>query len=221
MTGGGAGVFPGAAEAASALADFAGSFVLPCADLRPEDIARESAEGAWARSLARKCPGGSELYGRWASENVPRMIKSARYVINQEQFDKLVRRTTTDLLRGWREISPDRRARLGLGAAYRAVDLLFMAINEAEACRAGQIQALLHVPLDGTTLRPLRRCIDELVDRDYSIEIPAAPSAGFIATDEQYALFQEAIFALAERAGVPPIVYAYFCATPQPGASLS
>jgi hypothetical protein len=212
MKGGRVEVFASAASAAKALALFAGSFALPCADLTPEDIARESADGAWPRSLARKSPGGSELYRRWASENVPRMAKSARYVINQEQFDKLVRRTATDLLRSWREISPDHRARLSLGAAFRAVDLLFLAINESEACRASQIQALLHVPLDGTTLRPLRQCIDELVDREFAIEIPAAISAGFVATEEHYDLFQEAIFALAERAGVPPIVYAYFCA---------
>jgi hypothetical protein len=140
------------------------------------------------------------------------MAKSARYAINQEQFDKLVRRTATDLLRSWREGSPGRRSRLGLGAAFRAVDLLFLAINESEACRASHVQGLLHVPLDGSTLRPLRLCIDELIDREFAIEIPPAVSAGFVATEEHYGLFQEAIFALAERAGVPPIVYAYFCA---------
>jgi hypothetical protein len=69
------------------------------------------------------------------------------------------------------------------------------------------------VPLDGTTLRPLRFCIDELVDRDFAIVIPATVPADFVATEEQYILLQGAIFALAERAGVLPITYAYHCAS--------
>jgi hypothetical protein len=105
----------------------------------------------------------------------------------------------------------DRSARLSLGVAYRVVDLLFMAINESEVCRSGSIQGFLHIPLDGSTLRPLRFCVDELLDRDFAIDIPAVVPAGFVATEEQYILLQEAIFALAARADVPPITYAYFC----------
>jgi hypothetical protein len=140
------------------------------------------------------------------------MVKSARYVINQEQFDILVRRMGMDLLRSWRGSLPDHRSRLSFGSAFRVVDMLFKAINESEACRSGSIQGFLHAPLDGTTLLPLRLCIDELLDRDFSLEIPAVVPAGFVATEEQYVLLQEAILALAERAGVSPIVYAYFCA---------
>ncbi len=213
MIGEGFAAFAGADEAAKALSDFAASFDYPCTDSSPEAIARESVESSWIKALARKCGGSMETYGRWARESVPRMVKSARYVINQEQFDILVRRTGLDLLRTWRNGFPDRRSKLPFGSAFRAVDQLFKAINESEACRSSMIRDFLHVPLDGSTLRPLRLCIDELVDRDFSIEIPASVPAGFVATEEQYLLLQEAMLALAERAGVSPIVYAYYCSS--------
>ena len=116
-----------------------------------------------------------------------------------------------DLLRSWRDLSEDRRALLSYGAAFRIIDVLCMAINESEVCRSGSIQGFLHVPLDGATLKPLRLCLDEFLDRDFAIEIPATVPVGFVATEEQYVLFEEAIFALAARAGVPPIVYSYYC----------
>lgn len=205
--------FASAEAAAKALADFARGFAFPLNGLRPEDIARESAESAWMKALSRKRSGGAEFYGKWAGESVPRMVKSTRYVINQEQFDLLVRRTGMDLLRSWRGSFPDRQARLSYGAAFRTVDLLFMAINESESCRSGPVQCFLHVPLEGSTLRPLRLCVDELVDGDFTVEIPAIVPTGFVATEEHYALLQEAILALADRAGVPPIAYAYYCAS--------
>jgi hypothetical protein len=216
MTGDRSEPFASADEAVAALAVFAEGFSVPCVDRSPTEIARESVDSAWARAIARKNPGAAEAYADWASEAVPRMVKSARYVINQEQFDILVRRTGTDLLRSWRGSFPDRRAKLSFGAAFRAVDLLFKGINESESCRFGSIQAFLHAPLDGATLRPLRLCIDELVDRDFSVEIPAAVPAGFVATEEQYVLLQEAIVSLSDRAGVAPIVYAYFCVNLSP-----
>jgi hypothetical protein len=205
------GIFPDAEAAASALADFGKSFILPCSDLTAGEIARVAGEGAWMRPLARKYAGAMELYRRWAEESVPRMIKSARYVINQGQYDLLVHRMGTDLLRTWRDRFADMRVRLSFGAAFRAVDLLSMAINEAEACRSSSIDSFLHVPLEGSTLKPLKLCIDQLLDKDFSVEIPASISVGYVATEEQYVLFQEAISALAARAGVSPIVYAYFC----------
>jgi|GEM_PF-3446476 hypothetical protein len=205
-------VFPDASSAAAALADFGRSFAPPSSVRTAAEVVDYSTEGAWIRQLARKFVGVAGIYRRWAEENVPRMIKSSRYVINQEQFDLLVRRTGMDLLRTWRDRSADKRARLSLGAAFRIVDGLFMSINEAEGCRSSLIQAFLHVPLEGSTLKPLRLCVDELLDRDFAIEIPTVVPAGFVATEEQYVLLQEAIFALAARAGVPPILYGYFCA---------
>jgi hypothetical protein len=205
-------VFPDAATAASALADFGKSFVRPCTKMTAAEIVRESGEGAWMRLLSRKYAGAADFYGRWAADAVPRMIKSARYVINQDQYDLMIRRTGMDLLRSWRDLSEERRALLSFGAAFRIVDLLSLAINESETCRSGSIQRFLHVPLDGSTLKPLRQCVDELLDRDFSIEIPASVPAGYVATEEQYVLFEEAIFTLAARAGVPPIVYSYYCA---------
>ena len=208
--------FPSAENAAEALAEYANSLVFPRAALDAEEIAKAAIDGGWAKSLMRKRAGGSGIYRNWVIEIVPRMIKSARYVINQEQFDLLVRRTGLDLLRVWRGDSLSRYAKISFGAAFRAVDRLFMAINESEACRSDSILGLLHVPLDGSTLRPLRLCNDELVDRDYAIEIPSVVPSGFVVTEEQYTLLQKAISTLAGRAGVPPIVYAYFCASVSP-----
>jgi formate-dependent nitrite reductase cytochrome c552 subunit len=94
--------FASADEAASSLTTFASAFRYPCVDLTPEAIACASAESAWMKALIRKRGGEGDFFGRWASETVPRMAKSARYVINQEQFDILVRRTGLDLLRSWR-----------------------------------------------------------------------------------------------------------------------
>lgn len=207
-------VFPDLETATSALADFGKSFVRPCTKMTAAEIARESAEGAWMRLLSRKYSGAADFYGRWVAETVPRMIKSARYVINQGQYDLLIRRTGMDLLRSWRDLSEERRALLSFGAAFRIVDLLSIAINESEACRSDTIQRFLHVPLDSTTLKPLRLCINELLDRDFAIEIPASVPAGYVVTEEQYILFEEAIFTLAARAGVPPLVYSYYCSEP-------
>ncbi len=205
-------VFPNAEAAASALADFGESFVLPRSKKTAAEIARESTEGAWMRPLARKHSGACEIFGSWAGESVPKIIKSARYVINQGQYDLLIRRTGMDLLRAWRDLSTGRRPILSYGVAFRIIDLLCRAINESTVCRTASIQGFLHVPLDGSTLKPLRLCIDELLDRDFATEIPSAVPAGFIATEEQYVLFQEAICSLAAHARVPPIVYSYYCA---------
>jgi hypothetical protein len=200
--------------AVKALAEYARRFAFPCLDDDPASIARGSAESGWLKSMARRSAGNAEAYLRWASANVPKMAKSARYVINQEQFDILVRRTGTDLLRAWREASPDKTARLSFGAAYRIVDLLFMAIDESKKCRQESVRQFLHVPLDGATLKPLRPIVAEFLDTDFALEIPATIPSGFVATEEQYVLLQGAISALARRAGVPPILYAYWCARP-------
>jgi hypothetical protein len=200
--------------AVKALAEFARRFAFPCVDVDPGSIAKDSAERPWVKSLTRRSAGSAEAYLRWATANVPKMAKSARYVINQEQFDILVRRTGTDLLRAWREASPDKSARLSFGAAYRIVDLLFMAIDESARCRHETVRQFLHVPLDGATLKPLRLIVDGLLDADFALEIPATIPLGFVATEEQYVLIQGAISALARRAGVPPILYAFWCGEP-------
>jgi hypothetical protein len=144
------------------------------------------------------------------------MIKSSRYVINQAQFDILARRTGMDLLRSWRSSFPGHHEKLSLGAAFRAVDLLFMAINESESCRSGQVQGFLHAPLGKATLLPLRACIDELVDEDYSVEMPANMTYDFIVTEDQYILLQKAILAISGMARVAPLTYAYFCSALTP-----
>jgi len=115
-------------------------------------------------------------------------------------------------LRSWRSAVPEKPVKLSYGAAFRTIDLLFMAIDESERCRQDAVRPFLHVPLDGATLKPLRGIIDELVDSDFALEIPATINQGFVATEEQYYLLQGAISALARRSGVAPIVYAYWCA---------
>lgn len=208
----GADVFTSAEEAAKTLASFAKRFAFPCIDGDPSAIARESAERAWLKSLTRRRAGCADAYLRWALANVPKMAKSARYVINQAQFDILVRRTAADLIRAWRDAFPDRSSRLSLGAAYRIVDLLFKAIDESGSCRQDSVRRFLHVPLDGATLKPLRLIVDELHDEDFAVEIPATVPPGFVQTEELYVLLQGAISVLARRAGIPPILYAYWCA---------
>jgi hypothetical protein len=206
--------FPSADAAAKALADFSRRFAFPCVDSEPDSIARDSADSAWIKPLTRRQAGRAEAYLRWASANIPKMAKSAKYVINQDQFDILVRRTGADLLRAWREYSPDKAARLSYGAAFRIVDQLFKAIDESESCRHESVRQFLHVPLEGSTIKPLRLIVDELLDTDFSLEIPATIYTGFVATEEQYVLLQGAISALARRAGISPILYAYWCARP-------
>jgi hypothetical protein len=206
------GIFDDVEEAAKELAEFARRFAFPCVDKDPGEIARESAEGAWLKSMGRKRTGSSEVYLSWAEANVPKMAKNVRYVINQLQFDILVRRTGEDLLRTWREAFQDKSSKLSYGAAYRAVDLLFMSIDESERCRHDTVRRFLHAPLDGATLKPLRLIVDELVDTDFALEIPATIPLGFVATEEQYVLLQGAISVLSSRAGIPPILYAYWCA---------
>jgi hypothetical protein len=203
--------FSSAEAAAKALAGYAKRFVFPCVDKDPDSIARESAESACLKSLTRRQAWSAEAYLRWACANVAKMTKNARYVINQEQFDILVRRTGMDLLRAWRDASPDRASRLSFGAAFRIVDLLFKAIDESENCRHESVRQFLHVPLDGTTLRPLRHIVGELLDIDFAVEIPATVPSGYVATEEQYVLLQRALSALARRAGTTSILYAYWC----------
>jgi hypothetical protein len=203
--------FPGLESAVSTLEAYARSFCYPCVDRDSLAIAGDSLEIAWIKALTRRRAGIAEVYRAWAVENVPKMAKNARYVINQEQFDLLVRRTGFDLLRIWREASSERPDKLSFGVAYRIVDLLFKEIDESSSCRFDSARPFLHVPLDASTLRPLRRIIDELIDFDYSIEIPATIPSGFVATEEQYVILQSAVAALARRAGVPPILYAYWC----------
>jgi hypothetical protein len=207
-------VFPSLAAALSTLQEYSRSFCYPCIDRDPLAIARDSLEVAWIKALTRRRAGTAEAYRAWAFENLPKMAKNARYVINQEQFDLLVRRTGTDLLRVWREAVRERPDRLSFGVAYRIVDTLFKMIDESESCRFDSARQFLHVPLDASTLRPLRRIVDELVDLDYAIEIPAAAPSGFVATEEQYVLLQGALATLAGRAGLPPILYAYWCERP-------
>lgn len=204
-------IFSKVEDAVKVLAEYARRFRFPCFDKDPAEIARESAESPWLKSMARKRSGCAEFYQRWADANVPKMAKSVRYVINQSQFDILVRRTGEDLLRSWREAFAERPSKLSYGAAYRAVDLLFLAIDESERCRHDSVRRFLHAPLDGTTLKPLRLIVDELTEVEFALEIPATVPSGFVATEEQYVLLQGAISVLARRAGIPPILYAYWC----------
>jgi hypothetical protein len=194
------------------LVEFSRRFTFPCVDKGPLDIARESVEDIWLKTAGRKRSECGDAYLRWAEEKIPIMSKSVRYVINQQQFDILVRRTGEDLLRAWRDAAPERSGKLSYGAAYRVVDFLFMAIDESSCCRHDTVRRFLHVPLDAVTLKPLKTIIDELVDLDYALEIPAAIPPGFVATEEQYVLLQGAISSLARRARIPPIIYAYWCA---------
>lgn len=198
-------------SAISTLKEYARSFYYPCLDRDPLVIADDSLETAWIKALVRRRAGIAGVYRAWTVENVPKMAKNARYVINQEQFDLLVRRTGFDLLRVWRGASSERSDKLSFGVAYRIVDHLFKAIDESASCRFDSSRQFLHVPLDASTLRPIRRVVDELVDFDYSIEIPSTIPSGFVATEEQYVILQSAIAELARRAGVPPILYAYWC----------
>lgn len=205
------GVFKNLDEAVPVLADYGKRFAYPCLDKDPFEIAHESAEDAWLKSMRRKRSGSYDVYLRWAEANVPKIAKNVRYVINQQQFDILVRRTGEDLLRSWSEAFPGGCSKLSYGVAYRAVDLVFMALDESRRCRHDAVRRFLHVPLEAKTLKPLRLIIDELVDYEFALEIPAAISPGFVATEAQYLLFQGAISALAGRSGILPILYAYWC----------
>jgi hypothetical protein len=204
--------FANAEAATKDLVEFSRRFAFPCVDKGPLDIARESAEGVWLKTVGRKRSEYGEAYLRWAEEKIPIMSKSVRYVINQKQFDILVKRTGEDLLRSWRDAAPGRSGKLSYGAAFRVVDFLFLAIDESSCCRHDVVRRFLHVPLDAVTLKPLRAIIDELVDMDFALEIPATIPPGFVATEEQYVLLQGAISTLARRANIPPILYAYWCA---------
>jgi hypothetical protein len=204
-------IFPDAESAVRELAKFAQGFVFPCIDRGADGIVREMAECSWIKPLCRKGTGNAESFTRWVESQVPKMAKSARYVINQEQFDLLVRRTGQDLLRFWHEDSLGNRSKLSIGAAFRIVDLLFKMIDESESCRFDSVRPFLHVPLGATTLRPIRRIVDELLDRDFAIEIPASVPAGYVSTEELYVLLQEAFSGLAKRASVPPVLYFYWC----------
>jgi hypothetical protein len=146
----------------------------------------------------------------WALDAAPRLAGDLRYVINQEQYDKLCGRFSRELLRAWND---KRGEKLGFGPAARAVDLVMMALGESESCRRQSATGFLRVPLDARTLAPLRLVVDELTGSDYSVEIPAKPSAGYVVTEEQYYVLEGAIFELARRAGMAPIVYAYWCAS--------
>jgi hypothetical protein len=205
-------IFASKEEAVRKLSDFRKRFPFPRTDLDPASIALESAGSSLLSVSTRRQAGAAEAYLRWAGASVPKMAKSARYVINQGQFDILVRRTGQDLLRAWREASPDRSHRISYGTAFRIVDLLFKAIDESAICRCDSVRRFLHVPLDGATLKPLRLIVDGLLDADFAVEIPSTIPSGFIATEEQYSLFQGAISSLARLAGIPPILYAHWCA---------
>ena len=205
----------GSEALARELMEFARSFSFPRTGLSAEGIAAAAAESAWLKSLLRGKAGAFESFGRWAAAGVPKMAKSCRYVINQEQFDILARRTCMELLRAWRDGPAEPGRKLSLGSAFCIVDQLFMSINESDPCRSGQVQGFLHAPIAKATLAPLRACVDELVDEDYSIEIPSSAGTGFIVTEDQYVLVQRAILALAGEARVAPVTYAYYCSSPR------
>ena len=201
---------------AKELSEFSRSFAFPRTALSAERIAQAAAESSWLKPLVKAKAGALGLYERWAAAAVPKMVKSCHYVINQDQFDILARRTCIDLLRSWREGQPGTGRRLSLGAAFSIVDQLFMSINESDLCRSGQIQGFLHAPIGKATLTPLRSCIDELVDEDFAVEIPLRVGTGFIVTEDQYTLMQKAILVLAGMARVAPLTYAYYCSGLRP-----
>lgn len=203
--------FPSVEAAIDELTGFAKRFIFPLEEKDYARLLRESVESTWLKSLARKQLGYFEAYVNWASTNIPKMAKSARYVINQEQYDILVRRTGADLLRAWHESVSRRGGKLSFGAALKIVDMLFMAIDGSKSCRYDRVQRFLHVPLDACTLKPLRLIVDELLDIDCAIEIPAKIPSGFVATEEHYVLLQRAISVLSNRARIAPILYAHWC----------
>jgi len=186
-----------------ALRRFDKSFTIPKKRSDERDAARHAASALGLRGSA------AEGMLEWALDAAPRLASGIRYVINQDQYNKLCKRFTRELLRAWLE---RRGEKLGFGLASRAVDLVMMALNESESRRCETAAPFLRVPLDARTLAPLRLIIDELTDIDFAMEIPAKPTVGFVAVEEQYYVLEGAISALALRASVAPIVYAYFSA---------
>jgi hypothetical protein len=194
---------PGVDDAVKALRKFAKAFSVPRKRGSEVDAAREAAAALGLRGPA------SEGMLEWALDAAPRLAGGLRYVINQEQYDKLCKRISRELLRDWRE---RRGGKLGFGLAARAVDLVMMALGESESCRRESAAPFLRAPLDARTLARLRLIVDELSDVDFAVEIPAKPGAGFVTTEELYYILQSAVAELARRAETTPIVYAYWCA---------
>lgn len=190
-------------DAIKALQKFDKAFSHPLRRTSEADAARQAASALGLRGAA------SDWLLEWAIDATPRLSSGLRYVINQDQYDKLCMRAFRELLREWRE---RRDEKLGFALAARAVDQVMMALGESESCRRAGAIGFLRVPLEPKTLAPLRPIVDELADVDFAVEIPAKPSAGFVSTEELYYILQGAAAELARRAGAAPIVYAYWCA---------
>ena len=186
-----------------ALRKFDKAFCLPAKRTGEREAAKEAVAALGLRGSA------GERMLEWALGAASRLADGLRYVINQDQYDKLCMRTCRDLLREWRG---ERGEKLGFGAASRAVDLLMMALAESSSCRRESATGFLRSPLDSRTLAPLRRIVDQLTDVDFSIDIPAKPGSGYVASEELYYILQGAVAELARRAETAQITYAYWCA---------
>jgi hypothetical protein len=204
-------------EAVAALSTFGKTFAFPSCAMSDEELVARSVGNSVFRCLAGTRERPAEIYRRWALENARKISKSLRYVINQDQYDALVRRAAGDFIRSWRGRTESLEAKIAFGPAMRIVSLFMKAINESESHRSEQVLPFMHVPFDSSTLLPLRLILNELLDLDYAIGIPTDATMSFVATEDLYCVLTGAVFELARRAGIPPLAYEYWCAAGRRG----
>jgi hypothetical protein len=203
-------IFKSKDEAIKMLFNFSKKFEIPNKVMNDEQLVNYSVGGSIFRAFHLKNESGSNLYRKWAKQNLKRLLKNLKMIKSQKAYDLLVINFTNSFINYWANNISNDNEKIGFGPASKIVNLLIKIIQQSENHKIKGIDGYLHVPFDLYTLRPLKNIINSISNVNYNINIPSTATMGFIINESQYFVITNAIRNIAKEANIVPILYEYW-----------
>ncbi|MBP3955369.1 hypothetical protein J8F10_08760 [Gemmata sp. G18] len=170
-----------------------------------EALIKNSVGANTFRSFQKMAKPPSEVFRGWAKSRLSYSVMEAFGAIeDQVAYDAFFESYAADLTRYW---EAEGKRPLKFGPGRKLLDLLFKRITcctEVPAESRQLLIPLLHVPLDEFSLTAVRQCAAS-EEFGEPIDIPAAPSMGWVTSPELYANIQALMRHIAATASVPTI----------------
>lgn len=204
-------IFENVEEAILRLSNHSRNFQFPKREnlATSDDIIRFSVQNNIFRALGMENNKPSDVYRNWATANFENLHIKLTNCQNKMEYWLILKYHTDSLLSNWRTKTNNK---LIYGPASKIINLLIKAIQESNQLKVDSITNFQHVPWDSYTLRPLRKIINDLTNKDYKINIPTTAAMSFVNSPELYEILENVISSLYDRLpGKPPtICYDYF-----------
>ena len=174
-----------------------------------EDSVNASVGGNTFRSFHNMPFKPSLVFRQWAINTFKKedTINSLLQISSQPEYDAWLKRLSLGLNASWKR-KMGRDNPFSYGPRMKLPNLLLKQQLLWKGIKSNQRKRLigfLHVPLDRYTLVAIRNCLDKN-NRSYKVcRIPKNPTMGFVKNEDIYTEIQNAMRAIAKKAGVPPI----------------